>query len=122
MTFFDAVDTAEFVDLVEEASPDSIVISRQTGTTSDGHGGTVENWTTVTTVNGKVMQRLALPSEGIAGGQILANAVVEITVPSGTDIKADDRATVGSQVYEVVGAAPRRSFEVRRRVYCRAIT
>lgn len=122
MSYFDAEDLAEFTDVVREASPDSIVISRQNGVTTDGHGGTIPDWQTVVTVFGKIMQRDSQPSERVIGGQFQSEFTVEITVPTGTDVTDNDRCTVAGQVYEIIGLAPRRSFEVRRRIIARAMS
>lgn len=122
MTFFDTSEVADFADLVTEASPDTAVIKRNQGTTSDGYGGTVDDWQTVATVPAKVSMGEATPTEQTVGYQQVGVMLMLITVPSGTDVRPSDRIEVGSTVYEVVGLTPPRSFEARRRVIVRSST
>ncbi len=122
MAFFDAADLATFDAIRISASPDTAVISRNTGLTDDGHGGITESWTTVATVICKVASTGNTPTEQEIAGQLQGESLVTVTVPTGTDVQNDDRITIGTTVLEVVGVAPHRSFEVRRRVVCRAVS
>ena len=122
MTMFDALDIAEFDALIVETSPDTAVISRDTGPSDDGHGGQTENWATIATVDCGVGSLSNDPTEQMIANALQGSVLVMITVPRGTDVKNNDRLTVGSQVYEVVGTPPARSFESRRRVHCRALS
>jgi head-tail adaptor len=118
---FDALDIAEFDALVAESSPNVAVISRDTGPVDDGHGGQVEQWVTIATVACGVGS-IEEPVERSVADALQGYVGVTITVPRGTDVKNTDLIFVGSQQYEVVGVAPPRSYESRRRVICRAIS
>lgn len=122
MTMFDALDIAEFDALVVESSPNTAVISRDTGPVDDGHGGQAETWATVATVACGVNSIGNDPTEQMIADALQGSILVAITIPRGTDVKNNDRVTVGSQVYEVLGVAPARSYESRRRVTCRALS
>lgn len=117
--FFSDYDLASFADMVDEASPDTAIISRRTGTTDDGHGGQVDTWATVATVAAKVGSLNPTPTEQTIASQNVGVILMGITVPTGTDVKPDDTVQVGADLFEVVGVAPERSFEVRRRIIVR---
>lgn len=120
---FDASDIAEFDDLVEESSPDSIAIRRDTAPADDGHGGQTENYQTASTVAGAVGSLGNTPMEQEIAGAYQGSTLVRITVPRGTDVTRNDLIQVnGAQQYEIVGVTTVRSYESRRIIAGRAIS
>jgi len=103
--------------VVEDVSPDSAVVKRVTPT-SDGHGGWTDAETTIATVACKVAALGATrPSESAYADRLQGEAGVEITLPAGTDVRANDRIVVNATTtYDVVGVVPTRTYEVRKRV------
>lgn len=121
MAFFSAADVADFADLVEEASPDTAII-RRLETESDGHGGQVETWEDVATVDVKVsILGATTPTEQIVAQESVGRVTMLLTFPAGTDVTVNDTVQVVTvdgpdDVYDISGVIPVRSFDVRRRV------
>lgn len=108
--------------VVADTSPDIAQIQRRVSV-ADGEGGATEDWPTIATVACKVATLGSnRPEERVYADRLQNTVGMEITVPTGTDVTGADRIVVGAVTYEVLGVAPSRSFEVRRRVVCVAVT
>jgi head-tail adaptor len=105
--------------VVDDTSPDVARIQRAT-TTADGMGGrSAPVWLTIASVACRVAWSLGdSPWERVLAEQVTGGVPVTITVPTGTDVTPADRILVGSDTFQVIGVAPPRSYEVRRRVIC----
>jgi hypothetical protein len=119
VTFWTPSDLADFADLVEDASPDVAIVLRLT-LVPDPFGGQTESWDDIATVAAKVSMLDPSPTEQTIASQNIGQVVMLITLPAGTDVRPDDQIQIvwdgGTDLYEVVGAIPERSFEVRTRV------
>lgn len=102
--------------------PDTATIQRNT-LQSDGSGGT-EVASTATT--GPFACRVAIPAvtgtrsgrEEVIAGRLDAVGIWTITLPAGTDVKAQDRIIVGSRTFEVTVPLRPRSWQLSCRVLC----
>lgn len=99
-----------------ETLPDTCQVRRKT-LTSDGMGGQIENWETVTTVACRVAPSGHSPQEQVIAERMSATSTWTLTLPADTDVTAADRLVVGARTFEVA-AVLARSFETARRVVC----
>lgn len=83
------------------AMPGSVVIQRYTFA-SDGQGGQNETWSNVGTVTGRIYPERAQGLEAAGGGQILSETRWFATMPTGTDVVAQDRLSYNSRTWEVI--------------------
>lgn len=105
--------------LAADLLPDTAAITR-TQTTRDSSGGVkTASTTNVATVPCRVTVR---SQDGSAREDVHAERPTSrvewiLTVPAGTDLRASDRVTVGSRVFEVTGLLAG-SYEAHRRAVC----
>ncbi len=86
--------------------------------TTDSAGGQTATWpsTTVTTTCRVAPSRT--PVEQILADRVAAVQGWTVTLPYGTDVRAQDRLYVGSRVFEVIGVLAAETFETARRCVC----
>ena len=70
----------------------------------DGAGGFLETWNAIGTVPCRVLPLSG--RERLLAEQVAHVGDVRIWFPLGTDIRAEDRITVGSSTFEVTGVVP----------------
>lgn len=80
--------------------PDTCTVSRYT-VVSDNAGGQTQTWATVATVACRLSTRNARPTEGDVADRMQNANEWMITVPSGTDVRTEDRIAIGSRTFEV---------------------
>jgi len=88
----------------------------------DGMGGYSESWSTLTA---SVLCRLSphsAPMEVIMAERYGGRQTWQLTLPAGTDVTADDRVTIDSVAYEVVGINSAGAWETARRVIVGRVT
>jgi head-tail adaptor len=85
----------------ELAMPGTVVIERVTNT-SNGRGGYTQTWAAVGTVNGRIYPRRTQGIEIVTGGQIVSDTDWWGTLPTGTDVLAQDRLLYQTRTWEVV--------------------
>jgi head-tail adaptor len=86
----------------QQAMPGAVVIERYT-LTNDGMGGQIETWTAIGTVIGRIYPRMQRNTNEAAGGaQILSLTAWWGTLPTGTDVVAQDRLLYGDSTFEVL--------------------
>jgi len=102
--------------ILNRTLPDTATIERDT-LGSDGSGGQT---VTSTATTGPFACRVAMPSgrEEVIAGRLDAVGIWTITLPAGTDVKAQDRILVGSRTFEVTIPLRPRSWQISCRVLC----
>lgn len=116
-----AAEIADMRSTVEDALPDTALVSRRT-LTPDGYGGASDSWATVATVACRVSpDAFAGGERPIAGGE-QAIAAWLITLPAETDVTATDRIVIGARTFEVIAVMARRTFELHTGVRCQEVT
>jgi head-tail adaptor len=95
--------------------PDTAQVRRATRV-SDGMGGTIDTWTTIATVACRVSPSNTTPTEPAIANQVQDRVLWTLTLPAGTNVRADDRVVVGSRTFEVLGVLAPRSYELATRV------
>lgn len=99
----------------QQTMTETVVISRRTLTT-DSIGGYTDSWATASTTVGRIAP-VGANEATLAGQQrILANW--KITLPASTDVRNEDRLTIGSRVFEVVGIMGAETRETARVTLC----
>ncbi len=98
-----------------EALPDSGTITRAT-LSSDGAGGQSESWGTGSTVSCR-LGRLGQSGEERAIAERLTGVTpFVVTVPTGTDIRPEDRITIAGRTFEVAAVLATGAWETALRV------
>lgn len=100
--------------------PETASILRRS-TTSDGAGGRLETWTTVTAgLSARVTAQGMQPWEKMdrIEGRVISTTVWIIALPAGTDIRPADRINVSTldRTYDVIASDGPASFEIERSV------
>jgi head-tail adaptor len=103
------------------ALPSTCSISRR-ALSADGMGGYSETWATLTASVACRLSPHSAPTEVIMAERYGGRQTWQLTVPSGTDVTADDRVTIGSVTYEVVGINSAGAWETARRVIVGRVT
>jgi SPP1 family predicted phage head-tail adaptor len=99
----------------QQTMTETVVVSRRT-LTSDSLGGRTDSWTTAATTVGRIAPVSA--GEAILAGQQRIVANWKITLPANTDVRNEDRLTIGSRVFEVVGIQGAETRETARVCLC----
>jgi head-tail adaptor len=112
------IGTAELAsirDAVGRLLPHTCVIS-SLGEISDAQGGLTQAWTACGTVDARIVAN----SGGIraVGAQNANVGAYVLTVPSGTDIDVDDRATIDGVTYRIVFVDDVKSWQAAVRCDC----
>jgi len=95
---------------------ETVVISRLTQS-DNGAGGFTESWAAAGTVTGRIGPLDKQGREGLVGDRLAGRFGYTVTLPATTDVRAADRLTVGTRVFEVVQPIAR-SNETARVVIC----
>ena len=101
----------------QQTMTETVVVSRR-ALTSDSLGGYTEGWTTAATTVGRIAPVSA--SEALLAGQQRIVANWKITLPANTDVRDEDRLTIGARVFEVVGILGAETRETARVCLCQA--
>lgn len=98
-----------------EALPDSCTITRAT-LSSDGAGGQSEGWDTSATVSCRLGRLGQSGEERAIAERLAAMTPFVVTVPTGTDIRPEDRIAIGGRTFEVVAVLATGVWETALRV------
>jgi len=97
------------------AMPDSCTVKRLT-LTSDGAGGQSEGWDTSATVSCRLGRLGQSGEERAIAERLAAVTPFVVTVPTGTDIRPEDRIAIGGRTFEVVAVLATGAWETALRV------
>lgn len=99
----------------QQTMVETVVITRRTLTT-DSLGGFTDSWSTAATTVGRLAPVGA--REATLAGQQRIVANWKITLPASADVRNEDRLTIGSRVFEVVGIQGAETRETARVCLC----
>lgn len=108
-----------------QALPDLATIQRRTRT-SDGGGGSTEQWADVATVAARITpvgggEVGTVSGTSTIGGRVIATTTHIVTLPAGTDVLAADQLVVDGTTYEVTLVRKHGEWEITRRVEVREV-
>jgi head-tail adaptor len=111
-----AADLASMTAQLTASMPDTVLVQRKT-LTSDAMGGQTVAWATVATVAGRVSPSQFPPWEKLFAERVGSHSNWTITLPSGTDVRTEDRLIAGTRTLEVIEVRAPRSWEMARVVF-----
>lgn len=116
MSLFTAGELRMFTDLVREASPDTVTISRPSSVSS-GAGQTI-TWTDQASYACSVRPSPQQPDEAEFGGRLAGRVPWDITIPGVADVRRNDRLIVGTRTFDVLAVRAPESWQVRTVSVC----